>query len=564
MKLKARLVTSFAGILIVFSVLVILVVTNRTKVTLDRSLADSTESGAKIAYSLLSAKHPGDWEVSQDGILSKGGYYFNERYDFVDEERDNGYYISFYAGSKNISTNVRNSNGERAIGEELPEFIIDEVIERKQIYIGKVTLEGEETYGYYQPLRNGASEVIGVYFSAKHPGTVNEDTQNIIGTVSLVMAIGTLLALVASYLIGSNITKPIKVISGFLDTIAKNDFTSELPTKLLNNKNEIGIMANAAVAMQSSVILVLKGIVDETTSINHDLSVATKELSELNNKIEDISATTQEISASMEETVASIEQVHSSSNEAIGSVQGIADKSAEGKESVIVISNRAKELKASAKKSQIDTMNVLVENKKVMEAAIAKSKTVSQIDMLSNAILEIASETSLLSLNASIEAARAGEAGKGFAVVADEIRKLADASETTVSEIQAVTEEVIQAVNNLVDGSTSLLTFIDTNIMQDYKNFAITGKRYEEDAVFVENMVSTLKELAQNASQSIEEMTDSIDSIAIGANENMLGVTNITHNTMDVVAKSIEVARLSNSTKASADNLKDITEQFRF
>lgn len=563
MKLKTRLVSSFAAILLIFSIVVIFVVTYKTRATLDHSLADSTESGAKLAYSLLSAKYPGDWELSKDGTLTKGGYYFNERYDFVDEERDNGYYISLYAGTKNISTNVFD-NGQRIVGEELPDYIIEEVIEQKQVYIGEVMLEGSHTYGYYQPLRNKESEVIGVYFSAKHPGTVSQDTQNIIGTVTLVMAIGTLLSLLASYIIGSNITKPIKVISGFLDTIAKNDFTGMLPEKLLKNKNEIGTMANAAVSMQNSVIQVLKGIIEETSSINKNLFTSTKELTELNNKIEDISATTQEISASMEETVASIEQVNVSSDAAKYSIQGIAHKAAEGEESAIEISNRAKELKESARNSQIETMNVLVENKKVMEAAIAKSKTVSQIDMLSNAILEIASETSLLSLNASIEAARAGEAGKGFAVVADEIRKLADASETAVSEIQSVTEGVILSVNNLVDGSTSLLDFIDTNIMRDYKNLANTGRLYEEDAIFVENMVSTLKELAQNTLASIEEMTNSIDTIAIGANENMLGVNNITQNTMEVVEKSVEVAKLSDNTKDSADNLQEITEQFQF
>lgn len=563
MKLKTKLVTSFTGILLIFSIVVIMVVANKTTTTLNHSLADSTKSGAKLAYSLLSAKYPGEWAVNKDGDLVKGDYYFNERYDFVDEERDNGYYISLYSGSKNISTNIYKEDKKRMIGEELSESLIEEVINNKQIHIGKITIEGENTYGYYQPLRDANSEVIGVYFCAKDPGTVNRDINNIISTISLVMLCGGILALIGIYMIGSNITNPIKMISKFLDKIGNNDFTGELPIKLTKSKNEIGVMAHAAVTMQSAVTEVIRKIVFETNNMNDDVLTSTKELDKLNERIEDISATTEEISASMEETVASIEEVNSAAVEAREAIKEISNKATEGKESAIAISTRAKELKVSARNSQIETMNVLTENKKVMEVAIQKSKTVSQIELLSNAILEIANETNLLSLNASIEAARAGDAGKGFAVVADEIRKLAEASEATVSKIQHVTEEVIEAVSNLVNGSSSLLDFVDTNIMRDYKNLANTGRQYEEDASYIENMVTDLERLSDNSLESIEYMTNSIDAIAIGATENMGGVNNIAHNTMDIVEGSVGVAKLANNTKFSSDKLKELTEQFK-
>lgn len=561
MKLKTKLIASFAGILLIYSIIVVMVVSTQTSGTLSKSLADSSESGATIAYSLLSAKYEGDWSVASEQ-LSKGTYVFNDKFDFVDEERDAGYYISLYAGSKIVSTNIVNKDGKRAIGQELPADVIKKVIEQKQTYTGKVNIEGQDTYAYYQPLRDANSEVVGVYFCAKHPGSVNQDINNIVGTVGMVMLIGALAAMLIMFLFGTSIVRPINTISRFLDKIAANDFTGTLPEKLTKNKNEIGIMANAAVTMQESVTDVIRKIIDETNRMNEDLALSTGELQELNGKLEDISATTEQISASMEETVASIEEVNVSAVDAKNAIKGITDKATEGEESAMAISNRARALKENAKTSQIDTMNVLTDNKRTMEAAIEKSKTVSQIEMLSNAILEIASETSLLSLNASIEAARAGEAGRGFAVVADEIRKLAEASEAAVGQIRTVTDEVTQAVESMVDGSTKLLGFIDTNIMRDYKNLAMTGRQYEEDATFIENMVAVLKRLSDESLSSIEAMTNSIDAIAIGASENMTGVTNITENTMDIVEKSAEVAKLSNHTIESADKLKQITEQF--
>ncbi len=79
---------------------------------------------------------------------------------------------------------------------------------------------------------------------------------------------------------------------------------------------------------------------------------------------------------------------------------------------------------------------------------------VQHIEELTNTIIAIANQTSLLSLNASIEAARAGENGKGFAVVAEEVRKLAEQSHDAVGSITNHVEGIRQSV---ADASTSIL-----------------------------------------------------------------------------------------------------------
>lgn len=95
--------------------------------------------------------------------------------------------------------------------------------------------------------------------------------------------------------------------------------------------------------------------------------------------------------------------------------------------------------------STAEITNVVIESIENLET---QSKSIGKIV---NAINEIASETNLLSLNASIEAARAGEAGRGFSVVASEIRKLADQSMESANEIQKIIEEIVQTTQHAVE-----------------------------------------------------------------------------------------------------------------
>lgn len=96
-----------------------------------------------------------------------------------------------------------------------------------------------------------------------------------------------------------------------------------------------------------------------------------------------------------------------------------------------------------------------------MEQSIENSKEAAQIQSLTENILQIASQTNLLSLNASIEAARAGEAGKGFSVVAAQIGELAESSRTIAKNIQEISTLVTESVTGLSSDSKKLLEFVN-------------------------------------------------------------------------------------------------------
>ena len=171
-----------------------------------------------------------------------------------------------------------------------------------------------------------------------------------------------------------------------------------------------------------------------------------------------------------------------------GEVDTIADKSNS-------INDYSKGMKANADKMEHDAKATMQETGTkvqeildVLNRAIEDSKSVDQVNSLTNEILSISSQTNLLALNASIEAARAGEAGKGFAVVADEIRQLADSSRDTANRIQEINAVVTNAVHNLAGNANNLVEYLNESILPEFENFVESGVQYRE-------MLLTLKAL---------------------------------------------------------------------
>ncbi|WP_406543514.1 methyl-accepting chemotaxis protein [Clostridium ljungdahlii] len=182
---------------------------------------------------------------------------------------------------------------------------------------------------------------------------------------------------------------------------------------------------------------------------------------------------------------------------------------------------------------------------------------VDKISILSDTIIQITDQTNLLALNAAIEAARAGEQGKGFNVVADEIRKLADESKTTVIKIQDLTKKVVESVNKLSLSSNKLLDFMLTDVNGDYNKILNVSGKYDEDAKFVDTLVSQFRVTTSNLLTSIEDVSNTIEQVAKANNEGTLATTNISDRILDIIE---QVNSIAESTKASKEISKDLKQ----
>ncbi|HHV11484.1 MAG TPA: methyl-accepting chemotaxis protein [Clostridiales bacterium] len=378
----------------------------------------------------------------------------------------------------------------------------------------------------------------------------NSNSRMLVITVAVML----ILAFFISKVISDNITKGLLKTVSALDQVAKGDLSVPVDGKLLQRKDEVGMLLRALDSMQNAMNQLVGRVKSEAAELEGIVQRVNDDANILTEEIESVSATTEELAAGMEETAASSEEMAATSQDMERAVHSIAQKSEEGAKKANEITRRAKDTQVRVESAQSNAMKVFEETKGALEKAIENSRVVEQINVLSQAIMQITTQTNLLALNASIEAARAGEAGKGFAVVAEEISKLADASKNTVIEIQGITGKVSEAVYNLSLHSNELLKFMSNDVNQDYQTLIEVAEKYNDDASYVDNMVTDFSATAQELLASISEVITGIDAVAIAAQEGAQGTSDIANRNSSVNMHAAEI--LSQVVKS-----KDIAEQ---
>ena len=379
----------------------------------------------------------------------------------------------------------------------------------------------------------------------------------------IVMLAFVLAGIAFTYIVASQISKPIVHASKLLGMTAEGDFTQTIPAKYLNHKDEISLLSKSIEKMQNSMKEVVNGVIMEARNVLENVDITTSSMEALNLQIEDVSKTTEGLSANMEETAASTQEMNASMTEIDAAIESMALKAQDGAKVAVEISNRANNLKLNAIESQKNAIDIYSSTNEKLKKAIEQSKAVEQIHMLSNTILDITSQTNLLALNAAIEAARAGEAGRGFAVVADEIRSLVENSKNAANEIQKVTNDVILSVENLSINSQEILGFIDKTVISDYASMVNISDQYNKDAELVNDIVTDLSATTEQLSASIQNMVKAINEVTSATNEGALGTSNIAEKTSVVVDKANEVIRCCMVTRESSQKLTDLVSRFK-
>lgn len=371
----------------------------------------------------------------------------------------------------------------------------------------------------------------------------------------IICLVGVAVMTIFTYVSINFLIRPVKVSGDILGKVKDGDISNQPGIQKFAARNdELGSIAQATDVLIQS----LQEVVETLGQCCSSLNEKTNELDEYSYKLVDCvtdnTATIEQLSASLESTEMVVSDVH----DKVTGIDQWVDETLENLKSSINSSNvlieSSNEMRSHAQGAYENSMKTFEETKQAVQDAMLRLQDISQINAMTDNILNIASQTNLLSLNASIEAARAGEAGRGFAVVAGEIGNLAETSTSTASNIQSICNNANESVEVVRSCFDRILRFLEETVMEEFKQFADSAEQYSIAVDGIRQDITNLDSSTSTLSNSMRQISDSVTSMKRIAEENECAI--------DVIADKSETTKdIADEIRIQSDNNKRLIRE---
>ena len=429
-----------------------------------------------------------------------------------------------------------------------------ESVENGESGTKEIDLDGQKIITAYNPVENTPWSIVLVANEDELLAGVDKMVllQIIITIVIIIFAV------IISYVVKRSLSIKIEKIRKQTSELSKYNLAYKDETEYKDEFGEVINSINESVDVLNDTINEVKQNSNKLFETNASID---NMFDEIEKEINKSAISVEHISASMEESAA-LQELNTMTVSVKENTENSVNKAQQGLELANSIENESIQIHKQTINSKEIIENIYEECNLKLKEALEKVKIVENIEMLSHSILDITEQTNLLALNAAIEAARAGEQGKGFAVVAGEVKKLAEESSRSVTEIQESLKEVISAVEQLSLSSREILQVMDNEVMDNFREMISIAENYKAAGASVKDMVDGFNEISEVNATAINEISGTVSLLSDTMSEVANSSYTIAENMSEVNERSGNIANLVKEANAVAANLEEMVCKF--
>lgn len=471
---------------------------------------------------------------------------------------DTGFAFLVDANSSTILAHKDKSLNAQLINEMEPGSLLAEVSKliQKQDYSINTIKDGHEDYFVLTQPVEGTSWML---VSCVAEGEVFGDLNRMLFIyVAIAIVVILLVAIIIDRIIGYTIL-PIKKLTEGITQITDGDFTVAINPK---GNDEIAVMSTALKKYIETMNNIIKSIRIISSNLDDKAGISKRVSGVLSNTAKEQSQSMRNMEASIDQLANAVSELAKNASmlaQVVNTANEHGDKVNEKIEvSVAATENGFKGMQ----KVQVTMEDIVLSIKELSKSVESVSESTKEINGIVALIEDIASQTNLLSLNASIEAARAGEAGRGFAVVASEIGHLADISSKSTHQISEIIEKVNVQIGDMVNKTKHSVESIEENSVSINQACDIFEHIYTD--------INNTKDLIQSILSEIQQVDDVASSMAViseqqsaSAEEILATIEVLTINSAQVEDESYQVEECSTVVAESSEELAEHMKQFK-